>query len=243
MNSWALWRNTIELLGKEFRLYALDFFGFGDSGAQAEEFSVSNFTLMVDQFMDRMGIVRAPLVGHSMGGTVSLSAALRKPEKVVKVIVIGSPIKGTSLSLLLQIAGYRGWIKVGQQTPIVYAAFQKGLSLFLRAYSYLLARDGRALGDMLTTDVAKISAAPFFESIGTLRETDLRPRLRELQMPVMGIYGTRDLIVHPGQAKVLKECLPNSTVSLFEKSGHFPMMDESERFHATLRTFLHNSWQ
>lgn len=57
LNSWALWRQTIELLGKEFRMYALDFFGFGDSGTQAEEFSVNNFVLMVDQFMDRMGIV------------------------------------------------------------------------------------------------------------------------------------------------------------------------------------------
>lgn len=240
LNSWALWRNTIELLGKEFRLYALDFFGFGDSGAQAEEFSVNNFSLMVDSFMDRMGIVKAPLVGHSMGGTVSLSVAIRHPEKVVKVIVVGSPIQGTSLSPLLKLAGYRGWVGLGQTTPVLYNTFQRGLQPLLRAYSYLLAKDGKALGNMLTADASKLSAAPFFESIGTLRETDLRPRLQVLPMPILGIYGKKDLIVDPGQGKVLKESAPRSRVEMFDGSGHFPMMDESERFHSTVRDFLYN---
>ena len=89
LGSWALWRKTIEELGKEFRTYAIDFWGFGESGDQAVDFSVDNFILLVNQFMDRLGIVKAPLVGHSMGGTVSLGSAIRYPEKVVKVIVIG----------------------------------------------------------------------------------------------------------------------------------------------------------
>ena len=104
LNSWAIWRPTVELLGKEFRLYALDFLGFGESGSQTEKtenFSVSNFVLMVNEFMDRMAIKKAPLVGHSMGGTVSLSTAIQFPDKVVKVIVVGSPVNGTSLSPLL----------------------------------------------------------------------------------------------------------------------------------------------
>ena len=72
LNSWAVWRPTVQLLGQEFRVYALDFFGFGESGSQSEDYSVANFVSMVDQFMDRMGIIKAPLIGHSMGGTVAL---------------------------------------------------------------------------------------------------------------------------------------------------------------------------
>lgn len=103
LGSWALWRSTIAELGKEFRTYALDFWGFGESGEQGADFSVDNFVLLVNEFMDRLGIVKAPLIGHSMGGTVSLDAAIRHPEKVVKVIVIGSPIQGSSLSPLLKL--------------------------------------------------------------------------------------------------------------------------------------------
>ncbi len=240
LNSWALWRNTIELLGKEFRLYALDFLGFGDSGSRTEEFSVTNFVLMVNEFMDRLAIKKAPLVGHSMGGTVALSAAINYPEKVVKVIVVGAPIQGSSLSPLLRLAAYRGWVGLSQRTPALYNVFQSALIPALRGYAYFLANDGKMVGQMLTADASKLASGPFFESIGTLRQTDLRPRLRELQMPVLGIYGKRDVLVNPKQAKVLKEFLPGSQIALFEKSGHFPMMDESARFHETVRNFLTN---
>ncbi len=240
LNSWALWRNTIELLGQEFRLYALDFLGFGDSGSRTEEFSVSNFVLMVNEFMDRLAIKKAPLVGHSMGGTVALSSAIGFPEKVVKVIVIGSPIQGSSLSPLLRMAAYRGWVGLSQKTPALYNVFQAGFLPFLRGYAYLMAKDGKAVGEMLTADVSKLSAAPFFESIGTLRQTDLRPRLSELQLPVLGIYGKKDIIVDPKQGNVLKQYLPTSQIAWFDKSGHFPMIDESARFHETVRNFLYN---
>jgi pimeloyl-ACP methyl ester carboxylesterase len=240
LNSWAIWRDTIQVLGKDFRMYALDFLGFGDSGAQADEFSVNNFVTMVDQFMDRMGIVKAPLVGHSMGGTVSLSAALRYPEKVVKVIVVGSPIQGSSLNPLLKIAANRTWIGLGESQPVLYSVFQSGFKPFLRGYAHFMAKDGSTLGKMLTDDTAKLSIAPFIESITTLRETDLRPRIGELQMPIMGVYGKRDIIVDPKQHSVLKQFAPHSKIEYFQSSGHFPMMDEPERFHGVMRDFLQN---
>jgi pimeloyl-ACP methyl ester carboxylesterase len=241
LNSWAVWRETVEVLGREFRVYALDFLGFGDSGLDSENFSVSNFVLMVNEFMDRLAIKKAPLVGHSMGGTVALSSAIQFPEKVVKVIVVGSPIQGSSLSPLLKMAAYRGWVGLAQTTPVLYNVFQAGFMPFLRVYAHAMARDGKAVGEMLTADVSKLTAASFFESIGTLRQTDLRPRIGEIQMPVLGIYGKKDIIVDPKQSKVLKQYLPSSKIAWFEQSGHFPMMDESARFHETLRDFLYNN--
>jgi pimeloyl-ACP methyl ester carboxylesterase len=240
LGSWSLWRNTIEELGKEFRTYALDFWGFGDSGDQGADFSVDNFVLLVQQFMDRLGIVKAPLIGHSMGGTVSLSAALRRPEKVVKVIVIGSPIQGSSLSPLLKLAGHYGWIDLAETAPFLFELFMNGLRVFMRSYSYLLAKDGSALGKMFASDLSKLTVGPFFESVSTLRQTDLRQQVSEIKMPVLGIYGRKDLIVSPKQAKVLKECVPHSKIAWFEQSGHFPMMDEPARFHQTVRDFLNN---
>ncbi|MBL8118355.1 MAG: alpha/beta hydrolase [Anaerolineae bacterium] len=240
LGSWALWRRTIEELGKEFRTYALDFWGFGESGDQGADFSVDNFVLLVNQFMDRLGIVKAPLVGHSMGGTVSLSAAIRRPEKVVKVIVIGSPIHGSSLSPLLKLAGRRTWMDLAETSPTLFNTFMSGLRISLRGYSYLLAKDGRALGNMFASDISKLTVGPFFESIATLRQTDLRPRMGEVKMPVLGIYGKRDLIVNPNQAKVLQQYAPHSKIAMFPDAGHFPMLDNPERFHQTVRDFLNS---
>jgi len=240
LGSWSLWRNTIAELGKEFRTYALDFWGFGESGGQGADFSVDNFTVLVNEFMDRLGIVKAPLIGHSMGGTVSLGMAVRHPEKVVKVIVVGSPIQGSSLNPLLKLAGYSGWIGLANTAPFLFTQFMRVLKVSLRGGSYLLAKDGQALGKMMVADISGLTVGPFFQSIGTLRQTDLRTQVGEVKVPVMGVYGKRDLIVSPQQSKVLKEYAPHSKIAWFEDSGHFPMIDEPERFHSTVRDFLNN---
>ncbi len=243
LGSWLLWRDTIEVLGREFRTYALDFFGFGESGVvtdteQAEKrhdaFTVPTYVEMVYQFMERLGIKKAPLIGHSMGGTVSLSTAIKHPEKVVKVCVIGSPINGNSLSLLLKLSG----------NPTLASVFWlfggRGLLLFLRFYSYLMAKDGRTMAQMITRDVSKISMESFFQSIGTLRQTDLRPDLNQLNMSTMGMYGKRDIIVRPSEHKTLKAGVPHARIEWFPDAGHFIMMDSPDRFIATLRDWLHS---
>ena len=71
LGSWGLWREVMTWLGQYYRTYALDFWGFGESGKKRETYHVQDFVALVDQFMDRLGIVQAPLVGHSMGGTVN----------------------------------------------------------------------------------------------------------------------------------------------------------------------------
>ncbi len=233
LGSWELYRDTIQVLGKEFRTYSLDFFGFGDSFSRDFNFSVQNFVQLVNQFLDRLGIPKAPLIGHSMGGTVSLGAAIRYPEQVVKVVVIGSPIQGSSLNPILKLSGYKGFANLVWTAPVL-------LRLFLRIYSYRMARDGKKLGDMITTDASKVSADSFFQSIGTLRQTDLRAQIGDLKMPVMGVFGKRDIIVNPKQSQVLRQYIPTSRIEWFEGSGHFPMIDEPDRFHDVIRDFLNN---
>lgn len=240
LGSWNLWRATIAELSKEFRTFALDFWGFGESGEQGMDFSIDNFVLLVNEFMDRLGMVKAPLVGHSMGGTVALGAAVRYPHKVVKTVVVGSPIVGSSLRQPLKLAAYSGWQSLSQSSPLLFDTFMRGLRVALPVYSRFIAEDGQALWKMMEQDVADLSGGAFFQSIATLRRADLRARVGELKMPILGIYGKKDRIVHPGQAQVLKQYAPHSQIAWFEKSGHFPMMDESQRFHTTLRDFLNS---
>ncbi len=233
LGSWALWRPTIEILGEEFRTYALDFFGFGESFDHNSNFTVTNYVDSVIQFMDRLGIVKAPIIGHSMGGTVALAAAIQHPDKVVKVGLIGSPVQGSSLNILLKASGNRRFARIIWTSPGL-------LRLFMRGYAYFVARDGRALGDMFVEDMSKVSSASFFQSIATLRQTDLTEPAASLELPVMGIYGKRDVIVNPDQADVLQGCVQHSQIARFIDSGHFPMMDEPDRFHNMVRKFLNN---
>lgn len=241
LGSWALWRDTIGVLGRDFRTYALDFFGFGESGLvpgqahRSSAYTVPMYVEMVYQFMERMGIQRAPLIGHSMGGTVSLSTAIKYPEKVVKVGVIGSPINGASLNMLLKLSGNPAVARV------IWLFGGKGLLMFLRGYSHFMAKDGHAMARMITKDVSMISMESFFQSIGTLRQTDLRADLGLIQVPTLGMYGKRDIIVRPSEHSVLKAGVPHARIEWFPDAGHFIMLDSPLRFVATLSDFLHNS--
>jgi pimeloyl-ACP methyl ester carboxylesterase len=233
LGSWNYWLSTMEFLRSSYRCYALDFWGFGESdkSAKRSRFEVGDFVALVYEFMDRMGIAAAPLVGHSMGGTVSLMLALKHPERVRKAVVVGSPIHGSSLNLLLRLAGVP-WIGsiVRSQPRLLFFG--------IKTFAPLVTRQAQQWYEMVAQDISKTTVESFFASIGSLRRTDLRGALRRLDVPAYGIYGPRDVIVHPGQARVLGAEAPRARVVVLDGSGHFPMLDEPQRFNATLREFL-----
>ncbi len=217
-------------LGAFYRTYALDFWGFGESGKKRDTYAVSDFVSLVDQFMEQLGIVHAPLVGHSMGGTVSLSVAIRYPERASKVVVVGSPIVGSSLAPLLKLAGYR---------PIAFMLFNM-MGVFragMRLYSPFICRDPR-FPDMMDRDLSRTTLESFLLSIASLRRTDLTSALPQIKIPVMGIYGDKDVIVHPLQWKPLQKGVPHSLIERFPTAGHFPMFEEPNEFSHKIKTFL-----
>jgi pimeloyl-ACP methyl ester carboxylesterase len=185
---------------------------------------------LVRQFMDVLGIERAPIIGHSMGGTAGLGAAVRNPERISSVCVIGSPIVGSSLSPFLKVAG-EPWAGSLAHT------FLPGLKLAIRLASPMITRDPRWY-DMVARDLSATTVDSFFGSIRSLRRTDLRPRLPEIKVPVMGIYGGRDVIVDPHEYQPLAAGVVQARIEVLPNSGHFPMLDEPERYLELVRSFL-----
>lgn len=217
-------------LGQYYRTYALDFWGFGESGKKLDTYLVPDFVNLVDQFMDQLGIVNAPLVGHSMGGTVSLSVAIKYPQRAQKVVIIGSPVNGSSLALTLKFAGM-SW--VARPLFTFFPAFRAAM----RMASPYICRDPR-FPDMMDHDLSKTTVESFLTSIASLRRTDLRPNMDKIHVPVMGMFGARDNIVSPHEWKVLKACQPNARIERYPNAGHFIMLDEPKLFMPVLKEFL-----
>jgi pimeloyl-ACP methyl ester carboxylesterase len=232
LGSWGLWQKTMEELGRSYRTYALDFWGFGDSGKKRATYRVPDFVSLVDQFMDRLGIESAPLVGHSMGGTVSLNVAMDYPRRVQKVAVVGAPIVGSSLNYFLQLAGHREIAFLVYNSPML---LRTGVRL---ASSRIVNREPLTWYRMLERDLSKTTLESFFASIDSLRQTDLRPRLSEVRVPTLGVYGAHDTIVDPKQFQQLEAGVPGAKVEVMDGSRHFPMIDEPERFIGVLKNFL-----
>ena len=230
LGSWALWQDTMTHLGKSFRTYALDFWGFGESGTRRNSYRVSDFVSLLNQFMENLGITSAPLVGHSMGGTISLLAATQFPERVKKVAVIGSPLVGTSLSIPLKMAGNR---MVARQLFQSMSVFRLGM----RLYAPMICRDKRFV-EMIDQDLTRTTLEAFLTSIFTLRNTDLRMAMRGVKIPVMGMYGANDRIVNPKQWQVLQEYIPHTQIEWFSNAGHFIMLDEPALYLEKIFEFL-----
>jgi pimeloyl-ACP methyl ester carboxylesterase len=217
-------------LGRYYRTYALDFWGFGESGKKRETYAVQDFVSLVDQFMDRLGIAQAPLVGHSMGGTVSLAVAVQYPERVKKVVIIGSPIVGSSLAFPLKLAGYRF---IAFVLFNMMWAFRAGM----KAASPFICSDPR-FPEMMDHDLTSTTVESFLRSIASLRRTDLRPVLPQIKIPVMGMFGDRDNIVNPKQWQPLLAAVPQARVVRWPRAQHFIMLDTSQDFMEKLKAFL-----
>jgi pimeloyl-ACP methyl ester carboxylesterase len=217
-------------LGAFYRTYAMDFWGFGESGKKRETYAVSDFVSLVNQFMEQLGIAHAPLVGHSMGGTVSLAVAIKYPDLVSKVVVVGSPMVGSSLAPLLKLAGYR---------PIAFmlfnmmGAFRTGMKI----YSPYICSDPR-FPAMMDRDLSRTTLESFLRSIASLRRTDLTPMLSQIKVPAMGFYGDKDVIVHPLQWQPMQRGIPQAVIERFPKAGHFLMLEEPTAFTQKLKSFL-----
>lgn len=238
INSWDVWRDAMITLGTSgnYRLYALDFWGFGDSAkgsgnGTAPTFRLAGYVEMVRQFMDSLGIQVAPVFGHSMGGTVALQFALSNPTRVKKVAVVGSPILGTAMNPFLKLAGYGAIADMIWRFPAVLHTVMR----------ILLAGDSLKVQQMIYRDVQRTTVESFFRSIGDLRDTDLRQELPTLQIPALGIYGAKDNIVSPRNAELLANTVDPSQVVMMEHSRHFPMTDEPDRFMHLMTHFLSES--
>ncbi|MBE9474031.1 MAG: alpha/beta hydrolase [Chloroflexi bacterium] len=230
LESWGLWQETMDFLGDSYRTYAIDFWGFGESDKKRESFSIPDFVLLVNDFMEQLGIKHAPLVGHSMGGTVSLSVAINHPQRVSKVVVIGSPIDGSSLSVLLKLASIR------TIANLVYRMMNV-LKIGIRLAAPIITRESQWPA-MINRDLNQVTLESFLLSISSLRQTDLTPQLAPIYQPVMGMYGDRDVIVNPNQWNLLDAYLQRVSIERFRRAGHFIMLDEPDQFKKILKEYL-----
>ncbi len=230
LGSWGLWQETMVEIGKTNRAYALDFWGFGESDGKLVTYKVMDFVDLIRQFMNQMGIESAPLIGHSMGGTVSLLVALNFPNLVEKIVVIGSPIQGKSLSFPLKLAGEK---YIAVLLFRYFNLFRKSL----KKVSPIICNDPR-FPEIIDRDLSKTNLESFLNSINSLSKVDLRTNLNNVKIPVLGLYGKRDNIVSPEQYKPLQQGIPHTQIQLFSDSGHFIMLEEPKLFLQLIHNFL-----
>ncbi|MCE7948002.1 MAG: alpha/beta fold hydrolase [Chloroflexi bacterium CFX4] len=92
LGSWRYWVPTMQHLSGKYRAYAIDLWGFGDSGKDANKYAIKEQVSMLFKFFEGMGIRKAVLVGHSLGAAVCLNFARQYPEYTHRLLLISPPL-------------------------------------------------------------------------------------------------------------------------------------------------------
>jgi pimeloyl-ACP methyl ester carboxylesterase len=107
----------------------------------------------------------------------------------------------------------------------------------MRIAAPFICRDPR-FPAMVDRDLSRTTVESFLLSIASLRRTDLRPMLDQVQAPALGMYGDKDIIVDPLQWRPMQNGIKNVRIERFPTSGHFPMLEEPTNFSQRLKVFL-----
>lgn len=229
VGSWRYWVSTMEYVSERYRTYAIDFWGFGESDRRYPSPTISMYVKMLRGFMDDMGIAKANLVGHGLGGMVALRAARDFPDRFTRLMLVATPLQGSLLStstkpstfarILGTSSTINTWSKLVRQIPISDPEIQQEL------YD-----DTDSLSETVVRSVQK-----------SILDTDLRPILKELSdaIPLLAIYGEKDSIVPPDQATIINDNahLPHQVI-VFPGGNHFPFLQESTTFSRLLMDFM-----
>ncbi|HEY0739704.1 MAG TPA: alpha/beta hydrolase [Herpetosiphonaceae bacterium] len=230
LGSWRTWMPTMETIGDRYRVIALDFWGFGDSAARSSATTIDDYVAQVISFLDALGMLPPHVIGHGLGGVVAIRAASKHPDRFGKVLVTGTPIVGSLLQQTLKPSGLGRLLNRTVSTTDLWVKLVKQASNGDDAFAEIV------------EDIEATSPHTLQAIIDEITTVDLRSNLERIKQPLLAIYGGRDRILTAEHAQQIAEGQETfRQVLTFEKSGHFPFLDQSAQFNRALLEFLNGS--
>ena len=238
------WREVMPALAEHHRVLAPDLLGHGASGKAATDYSLGAHASMLRDLMGRLGIDRATVVGHSLGGGVAMQLAYQYPDRCERLVLVASGGLGREVSMILRALSLPGAELV---LPIVTPAFVRKLGNALSAWLWDRGvRSGRAaemwgayasLGDAETRRAFFRTLRAVVDPGGQAVSATDRLYLAELT-PTLIMWGDADPIIPVDHARAANAAMPGSRLEIFEGVGHFPQSEAPKRFVEVLRDFV-----
>jgi pimeloyl-ACP methyl ester carboxylesterase len=221
----STWLNNIALLSAHNLVYAPDLPGFGRSQTLEGQYDIPRLADFVEDFTASLNLTRFNLMGHSIGGGVALSYALRFPQKVKKLVLISSLCLGEDIGL---------WIRILSMLARSLGATLKAAFKGLR---WLVEKSLLPIQPVLPLNPASIDLGG---NITSFKEQTLvlQNRLGDLLMPTLVVWGAKDNIVPVKQAYKAAESIRNCQLKVFENIGHDVHRQKIGEFSRMLMGFL-----
>jgi pimeloyl-ACP methyl ester carboxylesterase len=246
MSSSSTWTAQLDRLAIDHRVIAPDLFGHGASAKPAGDYSLSAHAASLRDLFDSLGIADATLVGHSLGGGIALQMAYLFPDRVNALVLVSSGGLGRELNPLLRAATLPGselvlpliasrWVhNVGDTALSVWS------KVGLPAISPSSDEAWRTLPSLADAESRRAFLATSRSVIDVHGQTvNAQNRLSGVaSRPSMLVWGERDRMIPASHVEAARRELPATRVEMFARSGHFPHLDEPDRFAAVLADFM-----
>jgi pimeloyl-ACP methyl ester carboxylesterase len=229
------WDDIAPALATDHRIVSIDLIDHGGTAAPVSGYSIERQGALVSAILDKLGVDRATVVGHSMGGEVATALAELKPERIERLILIDSPpTAGATFTILTD----------AYMQPVLGELLSQFLSD--RALRRGLAQGfapGFAVPDKFVADIKQLTYTAFHtahkDSVAYRTRQPIYERLAALKPvpPLLAIFGALDAIVPPEFAKLF-ERVPGGRIAIIEGAGHSPMVEKPTKTLGLIRDFL-----
>jgi pimeloyl-ACP methyl ester carboxylesterase len=233
--TWDAWAGSLK---EKHRIIRLDLPAFGLTGPHPEgTYTLDFYVEFLHDFLQQLDVNRCVLAGNSLGGEITWQYALRYPDEVKKMILIGAagyPTKSKNVPLPFVLL----------RMPVLREAFKKNTpeKVIRKSLNYLYADTTRITDslvslyfDMTHRSGNREALTERMESIG---EEGPWKQIPTIQTPTLLLWGAEDKLIPPEYGRRFDRDLPNSTLVLIPDAGHMPMEELPQRTLTAVRKFL-----
>ncbi|HHY21888.1 MAG TPA: alpha/beta hydrolase [Bacilli bacterium] len=212
-----------QFLSRQFRVFSIDFPGFGESDPPPEQWGVYDYTAFLDKFIKKIGITNPILVGHSFGGRVSIVySSMYGPVK--KVILVDS-------------AGIKPKRKLNYYLKVYfYKACKNILKLpILNRYQESILTKVKG---MLGSSDYKNASGVMQQSLVKVVNEDLQHLMPKITVPTLLIWGENDEATPVSDGQMMEKLIPDAGLVVLKNAGHYAYLDKLNEFLVIIDKFL-----
>ena len=233
VSAWANWRLVMPELAKRSRVIAPDMVGFGFTDRPAgQKYDMDVWVEQAVGLLDALGIERADLVGNSFGGALALALTIRHPQRVRRLVLMGSvgvPFEITegldavwgyepSFENMRRIMDYFAWDRSLVNDELAKLRYEASIRPgFQESFSAMFPAPRQRWVDAMTSSEADIRAIP--------HET-------------LVIHGRDDQVIPLSTSLTLANWISRSQLHVFGRCGHWTQIEHSARFARLVGDFL-----
>jgi pimeloyl-ACP methyl ester carboxylesterase len=206
-----------------YRVFAIDLPGHGKSGATEGRQSIGDYARSIRDWMIAVGMPRAVLVGHSMGGAIVLAMAIHYPEHVLGIGLVGSGARMPVNSTLLQNAA---------RTTTFYQATEAIIS-----WSFGSQAPPR-LVELASKRMAEIRPSVLHGDLLACSTFDATAHLGEINCPTLVVCGGEDKMMPSRYSQFMANMISQARLESIPGAGHMVMLEQPERVATALASFL-----